>query len=114
MGAVSVPPAASFFLCFWPQAAICYLFFNLVAWSDANSVKGWNNKQERKISYLCQRLVYIEGYPLCQFECEEWHHVRSISGEVAVTPFDFSLFSLANVLQSSQMFMFQRSSCFIL
>lgn len=60
VGAVSVPPAASSFLCFWPQSAICYLFFNLVAWSDAKSVGGWNNRQERKIPYLCQRLVYIK------------------------------------------------------
>lgn len=71
VGAVSVPPAVSSFLCFWPQAAVCYLFFNLVAWSDPNSVRGWNNRQIRKISYLGQRLVYIKGYPLCQFEYKE-------------------------------------------
>lgn len=69
--AVSVPPATSFFLCFWPQAAICYLFFNPLAWSDANSVRGRNNRQERKIAYLRQRLVYIKGYCLCQFEYEQ-------------------------------------------
>lgn len=33
-------PHCSLILCFWPQTTICYLFFNLVAWTDANSHEG--------------------------------------------------------------------------
>lgn len=87
MGAVSVPPAASFFLCFWPQAAVCYLFFNLVA----NSVKGWIIGKIGKYLTYARDLFTLKDIPfaslntrnsiMSEASLEKWlsHHLIFLS-----------------------------------